>query len=92
MTFDLNAVIGDLVRRRAERVDELLAALNPGQTLCVHEDHGDTFALDRDVTTFTIRERVHVLAAGVTCEMPERRQQYGPAPADWRETVERMRS
>jgi len=87
----LNQAVYDLMRRRVAWVDAQLAALNPGETLCVHEESPVTdFALDRDVSTFTIREKVHVLAAGVTCDMPERRQQYGPTPADWREVVERI--
>lgn len=89
----MNQALYDLTRRHVEQIDAHLAALNPGETLCVHEDPpASDFALDRDVTTFTIRAKTHVLAVGVTCDMPERRQQYGPAPADWRAIVaERLR-
>lgn len=81
----LRALETDFVRQALQSqvafVDKQLSELEPGQTLCVHEvtSIGDTLAVSWPM---------HVLAPGEECDRPDRRQQYGPAPADWRSIVE----
>ncbi len=87
--LEFDRVIGQVLERRATWIEDQLAALNPGETLCIHDDQSDW---NPRSDQFAVRHHAHVLAAGVTCDEPGRREQYGPMPADWREVVDEMNS
>ncbi|GAA0719311.1 hypothetical protein Drose_05635 [Dactylosporangium roseum] len=74
---ELARVVGEAARRHRERLDELAAVMPVGATLCVHDEPSSS-----DGCAFTIRAKVHVLAAGEGCDEPVRRAQYGPMTAE----------
>lgn len=75
----LPSFMQDAQRAHAAFVDLQLSQLEPGQTLCVHE------VTSTDM--LSVSWPTHVLAPGEECDHPQRRQQYGPAPANWRTVV-----
>lgn len=79
---EMQRVIALALQRRAAVIDERCRELAPGETLCVHDM--PTSGLPRIVVS---ARRLHVLVDGETCDEPVRREQYGPAPANWRDIV-----
>lgn len=77
-------IVEQTLQRRTAWIEAQLVALQAGETLCVHDDRGD-YDLHRD--RITVRESAHVLEPDETCDERVRREQYGPAPADWRAVV-----
>lgn len=68
--------VRQLARRHSEWIEQRLAPLGPGETLCVHEE-GDFFKSGPDALSWKVL--AHVLTDGQTCDASARKTQYRPA-------------